>query len=131
MKRILKIITRLNQNNFEKDVDLTVVDENGNDLQGRIHIDKIDDIKLSNYAIREQENKKYYVYNPAESKPKKIYNTYAEALEDAKSVARRYDRCNIYVLEIVSEIQKTAEIREIVNEFGQVTSDRYLDWIPF
>lgn len=131
MKRILKIITRLNQNNFEKDVDLTVVDENGNDLQGRIHIDKIDDIELSNYAIREQENKKYYVYNPVESKPKKIYNTYAEALEDAKSVASKYDRCNIYVLEIVSEIQKTAEIREIVNEFGQVTSDRYLDWIPF
>lgn len=127
MKRILRINARLNENNFAKDVVLTVVDENNNDLQGHICVEKIDEIEVSNYAIREQENKKYYVYNPAESKPKKIYNTYKEALEDAKSVASRYDRCNIYVLEIVSEIQKTAEIREIVNEFGQVTSDRYLD----
>ena len=131
MKRILRINARLNENNFAKDVVLTVVDENNNDLQGHICVEKIDEIEVSNYAIREQENKKYYVYNPAESKPKKIYNTYKEALEDAKSVASKYDRCNIYVLEIVSEIQKTAEIREIVNEFGQVTSDRYLDWIPF
>lgn len=127
MKRILRINARLNENNFAKDVVLTVVDENNNDLQGHICVEKIDEIEVSNYAIREQENKKYYVYNPAESKPKKIYNTYKEALEDAKSVASKYDRCNIYVLEIVSEIQKTAEIREIVNEFGQVTSDRYLD----
>ena len=131
MKRILRINARLNENNFAKDVVLTVVDEYNNDLQGHICVEKIDEIEVSNYAIREQENKKYYVYNPAESKPKKIYNTYKEALEDAKSVASKYDRCNIYVLEIVSEIQKTAEIREIVNEFGQVTSDRYLDWIPF
>ena len=131
MKRILRINARLNENNFAKDVVLTVVDENNNDLQGHICVEKSDEIEVSNYAIREQENKKYYVYNPAESKPKKIYNTYKEALEDAKSVASKYDRCNIYVLEIVSEIQKTAEIREIVNEFGQVTSDRYLDWIPF
>lgn len=131
MKRILRINARLNENNFAKDVVLTVIDENNNDLQGHICVEKIDEIEVSNYAIREQENKKYYVYNPAESKPKKIYNTYKEALEDAKSVASKYDRCNIYVLEIVSEIQKTAEIREIVNEFGQVTSDRYLDWIPF
>lgn len=127
MKRILRINARLNENYFAKDVVLTVVDENNNDLQGHICVEKIDEIEVSNYAIREQENKKYYVYNPAESKPKKIYNTYKEALEDAKSVASKYDRCNIYVLEIVSEIQKTAEIREIVNEFGQVTSDRYLD----
>ena len=127
MKRILRINARLNENNFAKDVVLTVIDENNNDLQGHICVEKIDEIEVSNYAIREQENKKYYVYNPAESKPKKIYNTYKEALEDAKSVASKYDRCNIYVLEIVSEIQKTAEIREIVNEFGQVTSDRYLD----
>ena len=127
MKRILRINARLNENNFAKDVVLTVVDEYNNDLQGHICVEKIDEIEVSNYAIREQENKKYYVYNPAESKPKKIYNTYKEALEDAKSVASKYDRCNIYVLEIVSEIQKTAEIREIVNEFGQVTSDRYLD----
>lgn len=76
-------------------------------------------------------NKKYYVYNPAESKPKKIYNTYAEAIEDAKSVASKYDRCKIYVLEIVSEIEKTAQIREVINEFGKQTSDRILEEIPF
>ena len=131
MKRILRINARLNENNFAKDVVLTVVDENNNDLQGHICVEKIDEIEVSNYAIREQENKKYYVYNPAESKPKKIYNTYKEALEDAKSVASKYDRCNIYVLEIVTEIQKTAEVREVINEFGKVTSDRYLEQIPF
>lgn len=131
MKRILRINARLNENNFAKDVVLTVVDENNNDLQGHICVEKIDEIEVSNYVIREQENKKYYVYNPAESKPKKIYNTYKEALEDAKSVASKYDRCKIYVLEIVSEIEKTAQIREVINEFGKQTSDRILEEIPF
>ena len=131
MKRILNIKSKLNAENFEKDIELTITNEYGDDLQGTIHIDKIDEIVLKHDRINYSENKKYYVYNPAESKPKKIYNTYAEALEDAKSVASKYDRCNIYVLEIVTEIQKTAEVREVINEFGKVTSDRYLEQIPF
>lgn len=131
MKRILNIKSKLNAKNFEKDIELTITNEYGDDLQGTIHIDKIDEIVLKHDRINYSDNKKYYVYNPAESKPKKIYNTYEEALEDAKSVASKYDRCNIYVLEIVTEIQKTAEVREVINEFGQVTSDRYLEQIPF
>ena len=131
MKRILRIQSKLNPDRFEKDVDLSITNEYGDDLQGKIHIDKIDEIIVSHDKINYSEDKKYYVYNPAESKPKKIYNTYAEALEDAKSVASKYDRCNIYVLEIVTEIQKTAEVREVINEFGKVTSDRSLEQIPF
>lgn len=67
-----------------------------------------------NLRLRKQENKEYYVYNPAENKPKKIYTNYEEALRDAKDIASKYSNCKIHVLEIVSTITRTSITKEVM-----------------
>lgn len=48
---------------------------------------------------------KFYVFNPLADKPRKIYDTYAAALEDAKKVSKVCGGQRILVLKIVSGVE--------------------------
>lgn len=128
MTRILK----LNINSLNRNVKLTVVDEFGNEAQGYIHLENIDEIELPQ-GLRKQGNKEYYVYNPAENKPRKIYTNYEEALRDAKDVASKYSNCKIHVLEIVSTVTRTSTTKEVTTEYGNVVTEKIIEneEIPF
>lgn len=132
MTRILKITEKINIENAKQGIKLTIEDEHENDLQGSIYIDDINRIEIPQ-RLRKQENKEYYVYNPAENKPKKIYTNYEEALVDAKDVASKYSNCKIHVLEIVSTVTRTSETKEVVTEHGNVVNERTIEneEIPF
>lgn len=73
---------------------------------------------------------KYFVYNPAQDKPKHIYNSYNEAFCDAEKIAKQYNNCKIYVLKVESEITRTpyVETRTLDNN-GTETVDK--SDIPF
>lgn len=132
MTRILKITEKINIENAKQGIKLTVEDEYGNDLQGSIYIDDINKIEIPQ-GLRKQENKEYYVYNPAENKPKKIYTNYEEALSDAMDVASKYSNCKIHVLEIVSTVTRTSETKEVVTKHGNIVNERTIEneEIPF
>ena len=68
---------------------------------------------------------KFYVFNPLMNKPQKIYDTYEEAYRDAQDIAYKYDRVNVYVLEIVAEIKRTELVKtEIFNTAeGKILED--------
>lgn len=132
MTKILKITEKINIENAKRGIKLTVEDEYGNDLQSSIYIDDINKIEIPQ-GLSKRENKKYYVYNPAENKPKKIYTNYEEALKDAKNIASKYSNCKIHVLEIVSTVTRTSETKEVVTEHGNVVNERTIEneEIPF
>lgn len=132
MTKILKITEKINIENAKQGIKLTVEDEYGNDLQSSIYIDDINKIEIPQ-GLSKRENKEYYVYNPAENKPKKIYTNYEEALKDAKNIASKYSNCKIHVLEIVSTVTRTSETKEVVTEHGNVVNERTIEneEIPF
>lgn len=126
MTKILKITEKINIENAKQGIKLTVEDEYGNDLQSSIYIDDINKIEIPQ-GLSKRENKEYYVYNPAENKPKKIYTNYEEALKDAKNIASKYSNCKIHVLEIVSTVTRTSETKEVVTEHGNVVNERTIE----
>lgn len=132
MTRILKIKEKINLEKGKNGIELTVEDEYENNIQGSIYIDDINEIEIPQ-GLRKQENKEYYVYNPAENKPKKIYTNFEEALRDAKHIASKYSNCKIHVLEIVSTVTRTSETKEVVTEHGNVVNERTIknEEIPF
>lgn len=73
----------------------------------------------------------FYVFNPEEDKPRKIYNTYTEAYKDAVGVAGKYDEVTVYVLQAVAAVEKSLIIKEKRTEItGEVTEQQY-QRIPF
>lgn len=66
---------------------------------------------------------KFYVFNPLKDKPRKIYDSYAAALTDAKAVSKITDGQKILVLKIVSGV----EIKEKVEDYSLIPEDE----IPF
>lgn len=140
MKRILKIQERKSISG-KFTVLLTVHNEAGESLQGTIIVDDINELELdlleqkTSCDCQDEETKpvpRYFVYNPAhEGKPQKIYNDYTQALNDAKDIAKRYNRCNIYVLEIKAEVERTNFIRETITENKKLTGECNFENIPF
>ena len=138
MKRILNIQEYTTQD-FDRAVRLSVLDENGHNLQGIITVEQIDDIKLDlfeqNKCCVNEETKaapRYFVYNPMhEGKPQKIYDDYNKALYDAKDVAKKYSSCNVYVLEIKAEIKRTRIVHETITENDNLTGECSFEDIPF
>lgn len=125
MKRILEIKECLDAIGNKAAI-LTVVDESGESLQGTINIDKLDEIKFIPLETPEKENckpdniidiPKYYVYNPAEQKPKVLYDTYEEAYRNAELVANKYDDCKVFVLEIVAQIERIPIVKTIETNY--------------
>lgn len=57
---------------------------------------------------------KFYVFNPLQNKPRKIYDNYAAALEDAKAVSKISGGQKILVLKIISGI----EIKEKIEDYS-------------
>lgn len=139
MKRILKIEEYKNSENYyDRAVKLKITDENENPLQGTISIEQLDDIQVELWpqepedCAKETEAPRYFVYNPMhEGKPQKIYNSYEEAKQDAKDIAGKYDRCNIYVLQIVAEIEKKNFVHETIKERGEVIEESSWESVPF
>lgn len=75
--------------------------------------------------------RRYFVYNPAESKPKVMHSTYELAMQEAERIANKFDECTIYILEIVGQIDKTLLVKETkTNRDGQEEVKTY-DKIPF
>ena len=75
--------------------------------------------------------RRYFVYNPAESKPKVIHNTYESAMQEAERIANKFDEGTIYILEIVGQIDKTLLVKETkTNRDGQEEVKTY-GRIPF
>lgn len=66
---------------------------------------------------------KFYVFNPDADKPRKLYNTYEEALNDAKKVSNLEKGTKIYVLKLVSCVENY----EKIIDFALVPEER----IPF
>jgi len=75
---------------------------------------------------------KFYVFNPAMDKPKKIYDTYEEAYKDAQDIAYKYDSINVYVLEIVTEIERTELVKTEIHNTAEGKILEQIDGkIPF
>lgn len=66
---------------------------------------------------------KFYVFNPLKDKPRKIYDSYATALTDAKAVSRITGGQKILVLKLVSGV----EIKEAVEDYSLIPEEE----IPF
>lgn len=132
IKKGIEIKKDINTKSFEKDLKLTIENEYGSEYQGTFYLKDIDEIEIQQGLIK-QENKEYYVYNPAENKPKKIYTNFEEALRDAKHIASKYSSCKIHVLEIVSTVTRTSETREVTMTHGVITDERTFEneEIPF
>lgn len=139
MERILKVQESLSNFDNSKTINLYVVNENGEDLQGRITIEKIDKVEFEPIetpckcdCCEETRTPQYFVYNPMhEGKPQKIYSTYEAALHDAKDIANRYDEIDVYVLEIKTKIHKEFFVRESVTEDGKIIDKKEYNKIPF
>lgn len=75
--------------------------------------------------------RRYFVYNPAESKPKVMHSTYELAMQEAERIAKRFNEGTVYILEIVGQIDKTLLVEETkTNRDGQEEVKTY-DRIPF
>lgn len=133
--RELRIIECEDTNVLEKSVKVALY-ENGVQIaptENYEHLDSIINktVKGTTEQIKNTHHQadKYFVYNPAEDKPKHIYNSYNEAFCDAEKIAKKYKDCEIFVLKIVSEIKRTSfvETRTLDNNGTEtVTMD-----IPF
>lgn len=60
----------------------------------------------------EQHTGKFYVFNPKADKPRKIYNNYDSALNDAKSVSNISNGDEVFVLKIITGVQKSETIND-------------------
>lgn len=140
--RILNIKETYGFAGDNKTIHLTVNDENGKDLQGTITIDNIDKVEFKpisypNENITPDTNSannispKYYVYNPAEQKPKVLYNTFEEAERNARLVANKYKDCTVYVLQVVEQITRTSIVKDETLNYMTGKTDELLDKIPF
>jgi len=115
----------------QRNLALSVKNENGEDLQGTIHISNLDNIEFIG-GIPAQYNGGYFVFNPAESKPKKIYDTYEEAYRDAREVAARYTEAKVYVLQIVTEIKRESYVKTVTTDKeGNISETFDNDKVPF
>jgi len=55
---------------------------------------------------------KFYVFNPLKDKPRKIYESYAAALNDAKAVSKLNGGQKILILKIVSGVEISEKIED-------------------
>ena len=136
--RILKIDKYKKPDSFKLNCRFGVVDEDGKNLQGVINVEELDEIILPMQKIEErktqapQYNGGYFVYNPAESKPKKIYETYEEAYKNARELAARYDDVTFYVLQIITQIKREKFIKtNTVDREGHLSETFDNDQVPF
>ena len=93
-------------------------------LEGTIdrQYDKIKQLEVQLEAARGYQGK-FYVFNPDADKPRKLYNTYEEALNDAKKVSNLEKGTKIYVLKLVACVENY----EKIVDFALVPEER----IPF
>lgn len=84
--------------------------------------DRIKQLEVQLEAARGYQGK-FYVFNPDADKPRKLYNTYEEALNDAKKVSNLEKGTKIYVLKLVSCVENY----EKIVDFALVPEER----IPF
>lgn len=84
--------------------------------------DRIKQLEVQLKAARGYQGK-FYVFNPDADKPRKLYNTYEEALNDAKKVSNLEKGTKIYVLKLVSCVENY----EKIVDFALVPEER----IPF
>lgn len=84
--------------------------------------DRIKQLEVQLEAARGYQGK-FYVFNPDADKPRKLYNTYEEALNDAKKVSNLEKGTKIYVLKLVSCVENY----ENIVDFALVPEER----IPF
>jgi hypothetical protein len=130
--RILKIEKYIKPDYFGENCRFGVFDENGQDLQGIINVENLDEIKCTGFPETNKYNGGYFVYNPAESKPKKIYETYEEAYKDARELAARYDDVTFYVLQIITQIKREKFIKtNTVDREGHFSETFDNDQVPF
>lgn len=135
--RILKIDGYRNPDNFKIGCRFGVIDENGKNLQGVINVEELDEVilppKYDDFSEKKQQyNGGYFVYNPAESKPKKIYETYEEAYKNARELAARYDDVTFYVLQIITQIKREKFIKtNTVDREGHFSETFDNDQVPF
>lgn len=80
-------------------------------LEGTIDLqyNEIQQLKVQLAAARDYQGK-FYVFNPDADKPRKLYNTYEEALNDAKKVSNLEKGTKIYVLRLVSCVENYEKI---------------------
>ena len=71
--------------------------------------DRIKQLEVQLEAARGYQGK-FYVFNPDADKPRKLYNTYEEALNDAKKVSNLEKGTKIYVLKLVSCVENYEKI---------------------
>lgn len=84
--------------------------------------DRIKQLEVQLEAARGYQGK-FYVFNPDADKPRKLYNTYEEALNDAKKVSNLEKGTKIYVLKLVACVENY----EKIVDFALVPEER----IPF
>lgn len=84
--------------------------------------DRIKQLEVQLEAARGYKGK-FYVFNPDADKPRKLYNTYEEALNDAKKVSNLEKGTKIYVLKLVACVENY----EKIVDFALVPEER----IPF
>lgn len=70
---------------------------------------------------------RYFVFNPTADKPRKEYDDYAEARNDAQAVSLKAD-AKVFVLEVVAEVNcrrliETTELAGIRNELQGLCDD--------
>ena len=135
--RILKIEKYTKPDSFKKNCRFGVFDEKGKDLQGVINVEELDEVilppKYDDFSEKKKQyNGGYFVYNPAESKPKKIYETYEEAYKNARELAARYDDVTFYVLQIITQIKREKFIKtNTVDREGHFSETIDNDQVPF
>lgn len=71
--------------------------------------DRIKQLEVQLEAARGYQGK-FYVFNPDADKPRKLYNTYEGALNDAKKVSNLEKGAKIYVLKLVSCVENYEKI---------------------
>lgn len=57
-------------------------------------------------------NGKFYVFNPKADKPRKLYDNYEQALNDAKSISENF-LAKTYVLQIVATCETETTILQL------------------
>lgn len=133
--RILNIKETCGISGDNKTIQLSVNNENGENLQGTISIDNIDKIIFKPLGKLETPKKieipKYYVYNPAEQKPKVLYNSFEEAERNARLVANKYKDCIVYVLQVIEQIARTSIVRDKTLNLVTGETNELLDEVPF
>ena len=65
---------------------------------------------------------RYFVFNPTADKPRKEYDDYTEARNDAQAISLKQD-AKVFVLEVVAEVncRRLVETTELVKENAKAT----------